>query len=78
METRHFFRKESYKTKHKKLYFYRKDTETLYHAFMHSLISLLSSIYPFLTMQCYNYMYVCIDRVQLKYVRDINKCNCKQ
>ena len=29
-----------------KLTFYRKDTEPLYHSFMYSLVSLLSSIYP--------------------------------
>ena len=28
------------------LNFYRKDTEILYHSFMHSLVSLLSAIYP--------------------------------
>ena len=29
---------------------YRKDTESLYHSFMYSLISLLSSIYPLSAM----------------------------
>ena len=29
---------------------YRKDTETLYHAFMYQLVSLLSGIYPVLAM----------------------------
>ena len=34
---------------------YRKDTEHLYHAFVYSLVILLSGIYPF-NIACYNYM----------------------
>ena len=42
------------KAKCRKRYFawkkYRKDTEHLYHAFMYSIVILLSGIYPFYAM----------------------------